>query len=111
MAELYHRVATAVAAAGTVRRDPVSAEFFAQVGVDASTLSVDAAQRLRDAGDAMLRAVVRHSDHLELSEQFDSVTGYEKSVRNLTWSYAAFLSALRARSATPADLMGSARVG
>jgi glucoamylase len=33
-----------------------------------------------------------------LSEQFDGVTGYEKSVKNLTWSYAAFLSAVRARS-------------
>jgi glucoamylase len=27
------------------------------------------------------------------------VTGYEKSVSNLSWSYASFLSALRARSA------------
>jgi glucoamylase len=47
----------------------------------------------------MLRAIVYHSDHYELSEQFDGTTGYEKSVRNLTWSYAAFLSAVRARSA------------
>jgi hypothetical protein len=26
----------------------------------------------------MLAAVIYHSDHLELSEQFDGVTGYEK---------------------------------
>jgi glucoamylase len=45
----------------------------------------------------MLQALTSHSDFLELSEQFDGSTGYEKSVRNLTWSYAAFLSALRAR--------------
>jgi glucoamylase len=45
----------------------------------------------------MLQAVVLHSDHLELSEQFDATTGYEKSVRDLTWSYAAFVSAARAR--------------
>ena len=44
----------------------------------------------------MLRAVVYHSDHLELSEQFDGTSGYEKSVRDLTWSYASFLSAVRA---------------
>ena len=56
------------------------------------------AAALTGAGDAMLRAVVFHSDHLELSEQFDGTTGYEKSVRNLTWSYAAFLSAVRARA-------------
>ena len=47
----------------------------------------------------MLQAVIFHSDHLELSEQFDGTTGYEKSVANLTWSYASFLSAVRARNA------------
>ena len=30
--------------------------------------------------------------------EFDTVTGYEKSVKNLTWSYAAFLFAVRART-------------
>ncbi|MBY3348890.1 glucoamylase [Rhizobium laguerreae] len=54
---------------------------------------------LRASSDVMLRAVVYHSDHYELSEQFDGTVGYEKSVRNLTWSYASFLSAVRARSA------------
>jgi glucoamylase len=58
----------------------------------------DVITKLQDAGDAMLAAVIYHSDHLELSEQFDGVTGYEKSVKNLTWSYAAFLSAVRART-------------
>ena len=48
----------------------------------------------------MLQAIVFHSDHFELSEQFDAVTGFEKSVRNLSWSYATFLSAIRARNAT-----------
>jgi len=48
----------------------------------------------------MLQAVVFHSDHLELSEQFDATTGYEKSVGNLSWSYASLLSALRARTAS-----------
>jgi glucoamylase len=46
----------------------------------------------------MLQAIVSHSDNLELSEQFDGTSGYEKSVRNFTWSYAAFLSAVRAKS-------------
>ena len=31
-------------------------------------------------------------------EQFDGITGYEKGAKNLTWSYAAFLSAVRART-------------
>ena len=78
--------------------DNLTRNFFAQVGV-AEGASVDAvAGDLRNAGDAMLRAIIYHSDHLELSEQFDGTSGFERSVRNLTWSYAAFLSAVRART-------------
>jgi glucoamylase len=51
------------------------------------------------AGDQLLQAVIFHSDNLELSEQFDATTGYEKSVSNLSWSYASYLSAIRARTA------------
>jgi glucoamylase len=48
----------------------------------------------------MLLAILDHSDHFELSEQFDAFTGYEKSVSNLSWSYAAYLSAIRTRPAS-----------
>jgi len=78
--------------------DQFSTAFFSQIGVTAATAVADVITKLQDAGDAMLAAVIYHSDHLELSEQFDAVTGYEKSIRNLTWSYAAFLSAVRART-------------
>jgi glucoamylase len=98
-AELYYRLARQVTASGTVPLDELSAGFFSQVGVGASATPAAAAAALAAAGDQMLRAVLFHSDHLELSEQFDAVTGYEKSVSNLSWSYASFLSALRARSA------------
>jgi glucoamylase len=77
--------------------DSLSATFFSQVGVTPATPPREAAAALRAAGDAMLQAIVYHSDHFELSEQFDAVTGFEKSVANLSWSYAAFLSAVRAR--------------
>jgi len=97
-AELYYRLATAVTASGTVPADSLSATFLAQVGVTSATSVADAVTALRSAGDQMLRAVVYHSDHFELSEQFDAVTGFEKSVANLSWSYAAFLSAVRARA-------------
>ena len=53
---------------------------------------------LQSAGDAMLQAIVFHSDHLELSEQFDATPAYQKSVSNLSWCYASFLSAIRARA-------------
>ena len=98
-AELYYRLAAKITSSRTVPADSLSATFLSQVGVTSSTPPLDAAAALRSAGDAMLQAIVYHSDHFELSEQFDAVTGFEKSVANLSWSYAAFLSAARARTA------------
>jgi glucoamylase len=99
-AELYYRLAAKITSSRTVPADSLSATFLAQVEVTSSTDPLTAATSLRAAGDAMLQAVLYHSDHFELSEQFDAVTGFEKSVSNLSWSYAAFLSAVRARTAT-----------
>jgi glucoamylase len=98
-AELYYRLATEIGTTRTVPYDDLSAEFFGQVGIGSSTTPDQAAAALDGAGDAMLQAVIYHSDNLELSEQFDGTSGYEKSVRDLTWSYAAFLSAVRAKTA------------
>jgi glucoamylase len=100
-AELYYRLAVKIISSRTVPADSLAAPFLAQVGVTAATAPLDAAAALRSAGDAMLGAIIEHSDHFELSEQFDAFTGYEKSVSNLSWSYAAYLSAIRARPATP----------
>jgi glucoamylase len=98
-AELYYRLAKQITTAGTVPLDNLSADFFSQVGVNGSTTPVAAAAALQSAGDQILQAVVFHSDHLELSEQFDATSGYEKSVSNLSWSYASFLSAVRTKNA------------
>jgi glucoamylase len=100
-AELYYRLAVKIISSRTVPADSLSAPFLAQVGVTAATPPLTAATALRSAGDAMLGAIIAHSDHFELSEQFDASTGYEKSVSNLSWSYAAHLSAIRARPTTP----------
>ena len=97
-AELYYRLAKQVTTAGTVPLDDLSASFFSQIGISASTTPAAAATALQAAGDQMLQAVVFHSDNLELSEQFDATTGYQKSVSNLSWSYASFLSAIRAKN-------------
>jgi glucoamylase len=97
-AELYYILAKQIQKAKAVPFDRFSITFFSQIGVTPATPVADVVSKLLDAGDAMLAAVIYHSDHLELSEQFDGITGYEKSVRNLSWSYAAFLSAVRART-------------
>ena len=96
-AELYYRLTTEITAANAIPLDANSTEFFNQVGITASTTPAAAATELQATGDQMLQAVIFHSDHLELSEQFDANTGYEKSVSNLSWSYASFLSAVRTR--------------
>jgi glucoamylase len=98
-AELYYRLATQIGTTHTVPYDDLSAGFFGQVGIGPESTPEQAAAALGSAGDAMLQAVIYHSDNLELSEQFDGTTGYEKSVQDLTWSYAAFLSAVRAKTA------------
>ena len=96
-AELYYRLAANILSSAAVPADSLSAAFLTQVGITATTAPLEAAAALRAAGDKMLQAIVFHSDHFELSEQFDADTGFEKSVSNLSWSYAAFLSAVRAR--------------
>jgi len=102
-AQLYYELASEIESSDKVPLDELSAPFFGQVGIGVATRPKVAVEALRTAGDAMLRAVVYHSDHLELSEQFDGISGYEKSVRDLTWSYAAFLSAARARTGQPVE--------
>jgi glucoamylase len=97
-AELYYRLANEIAKSQRVPFDQYSEPFFKQINVASNTPVATVVSSLQNARDAMLRAVIYHSDNLELSEQFDGVSGFEKSVRNLTWSYAAFLSAVRAKT-------------
>ena len=96
-AELYYALAAAIAGGAPLVFDALSSPFYAQVGLSSGASATDAVDALRSAGDRMLRAVILHSDHLELSEQFNGVTGFEMSVHNLSWSYASFMSAVRAR--------------
>ncbi len=96
-AQLYYELAAAVRNGTPVPSDPLAAPFLQQIGVSATDPPSQVANALRAAGDSMLNAVVYHSNSLELSEQFDQGSGYERSVTNLTWSYASFLLALAAR--------------
>jgi glucoamylase len=99
LAEIYYRLATEIENAPPPPDDQMLALFYQQIGLPEKPDAGAAVEALRDAGDRILQAVVYHSDNLELSEQFDQATGFQKSVSNLTWSYAAFLSAVKARTA------------
>jgi glucoamylase len=99
LAEVYYRLAGAVEQDNTsLPTGPLVEQFYEQIGLPAAPDAQSAVSALREAADSILNAVVFHSDNLELSEQYDETSGFEKSVSNLTWSYAAFLSAVRARS-------------
>lgn len=53
---------------------------------------------LRAKGDSFLAVVRRHADaEGSLSEQFDRYSGYQRGAVDLTWSYSAFLQAMKAR--------------
>lgn len=53
---------------------------------------------LRNLGDEFLEVVKSHaSQEGNMSEQFDRNTGFQRGARDLTWSYGAFLQAVRAR--------------
>jgi len=96
-AELYYRVAGEILDEGAnTLYTPAATAFFGQVDIQSKN-DPSAVGKLIGAGDAMLSAVLYHSDQLELSEQIDRNSGYQTSVRGLTWSYAAFLHALKAR--------------
>jgi glucoamylase len=96
-AQLYYELASAIQMGAAVPADPLADSFLTQVGVNAASAPADVVAALRRAGDSRLNAVIYHSNCLELSEQFDQGTGFERSVANLTWSYAAFLLAIAAR--------------
>ena len=96
-AQLYYELASAISNGAPVPNDSLATTFLSQVGVTGADPAPQVVTALRNAGDSMLNAVVYHSNELELSEQFDQASGYEKSVSNLTWSYAAFLLAMAVR--------------
>lgn len=97
LAEIHYRLASAIENDNAVLPSgPLVEQFYEQIELPANPGPQAAITALRAAADSILHAVVYHSDNLELSEQLDQKTGFQKSVSNLTWSYAAFLSAVRA---------------
>jgi glucoamylase len=95
-AELYYRVAKSIMSTSIVPSDPLATMFLNQVHMTPQNSAVEVASAFRTAGDRMLQALIFHSDNLELSEQLDRNNGFERSLANLTWSDASFLSAVRA---------------
>lgn len=115
-AQLYFCFAEAV---GRGARIPVSkenrtilAEFLAAAPEALGVETIEPRFRRRlfralfDRGDMFMAMVRAHTPASgELSEQFDQRSGAQTSARNLTWSYAAFVTAYASRKAA-SRLMG-----
>jgi glucoamylase len=81
------------------------AYYFATLGaaqlchLAAARTTPEAAQPWLQRGDAFLETVRAFTPLSgDLAEQFDKTTGIQTSARHLTWSYAAFISAVAART-------------
>jgi glucoamylase len=110
-AQFYFRFAEAV---GRGARIPVSGEnrsLLAGILAEApQALQADAIEprfrrrlfkELLNRGDMFMAMVREHTPATrELSEQFDQSSGAQTSAKNLTWSYAAFVTAFASRKAT-----------
>ncbi len=97
LAEYFYRVAYKIKKQRSFEINDDNRGFYNLAEINDNKDFTNAIDKLIKKGDKMLQAIIYHSDHLELSEQIDPILGYEQNVKNLTWSYASFLSAVRAR--------------
>ncbi|MBK5653190.1 MAG: glycoside hydrolase family 15 protein, partial [Rhizobium sp.] len=109
-AEVLYRTASHIAVSSNITITPLALPFYRSL-LATSSLDVEAGvfgdsdpvyhsiiERLKVTGDGFLEVVKTHVDAAgSMSEQFDRVTGYMRGARDLTWSYGAFLGAVRAR--------------
>lgn len=98
-AEFYFRLATALRGGALL---PVTAEnlrFRQRLGAADAADSPAMARLAYQHGDAIMRTVQAFTpDSGDLSEQFDHTTGVQTSAKQLTWSYAAFITAVASRA-------------
>ncbi|RKO85013.1 Six-hairpin glycosidase-like protein, partial [Blyttiomyces helicus] len=109
MAELYYRAAFELLSVGSAPVTSINQPFYAYLGVKApagTTLEAESAelanlvQQLVAEGDAYLDTLRFFlGSNQDMTEQFNPVTGVHQGARNLTWSYASFVTVARARSA------------
>ena len=113
-AELCYRARAEFLSRGSIAINDINRAFFASLPVDQPALfknnvsydssSVEYARildALRHQGDAFLRLSLAHMNQETgaMSEQFNRDTGYMQGARDLTWSYASYLTAYWSRDA------------
>jgi glucoamylase len=112
-AEMYYSAANLWQKQGKLAIDDTNHAFFAQLPVK-GTVSTQSGrtyaanqpefhvllQAIRDEGDSFLARAQFHADRGgALSEQINRDNGYMQGAHDLSWSYASFLTAVKARKA------------
>lgn len=123
-AEVFYRVVVEYKTAGSIEITSTSLPFFTYFASSVADLAAGAKytagsdQQFEDIinallgwGDAFLRRVKYHAaEGGNLSEQFNRDTGFEQGAQDLTWSYAALITAALARAEAVGDLTYAAAV-
>jgi glucoamylase len=99
-AEFYFRLAEALRRGAQLAASPANARFRQRLGTPEAVAGNGAlAQLALERGDAIMRTVQAFTPASgELSEQFDQTTGAQTSAKDLSWSYAAFITAAASRA-------------
>ncbi|KAF2451315.1 glycoside hydrolase family 15 protein [Karstenula rhodostoma CBS 690.94] len=112
-AEILYRTASHLSATGSLTTTPLNVDFYAALLPPSSSPDLfvnttyaaaeepfkTVVERLRHVGDEFLEVVKTHVDSEgSMSEQFDRETGFLRGATDLTWSYGAFLQAVKARN-------------
>ncbi|NBX77047.1 MAG: hypothetical protein EBQ92_10870 [Proteobacteria bacterium] len=105
-AEYYYRLGKMYLKRKRIIVTPSNKEFFRDLGFDFSVGVIDKSsrtftsliERLQTEGDEYLTRVKYHLDSDgQMSEQMNRWSGFLQGARDLTWSYASFLTALESR--------------
>jgi glucoamylase len=99
-AEFYFRLAAALEGPASLAVTQENRRFRLRLGLAEDGVERDAVRRLAlERGDAFMRTVRAFTPASgELSEQFDRSSGAQTSAKQLSWSYAAFITAAASRS-------------
>jgi len=107
-AEFYFRLAMALRSGEKLTATRENRRFLQRLGAAEAADSSEVATLAVQRGDGFMRTVRAFTPASgELAEQFDRTTGVQTSAKNLSWSYAAFITAAvsraRACRSTPAS--------
>eukprot|EP00828_Plagiopyla_frontata_P005121 TRINITY_DN11_c0_g1_i1.p1 TRINITY_DN11_c0_g1~~TRINITY_DN11_c0_g1_i1.p1 ORF type:complete len:716 (+),score=77.67 TRINITY_DN11_c0_g1_i1:203-2350(+) len=100
LGELFYRGATYTSQNGLP--EDHAQKWRELLNLDESNSVEDIANAMVSAGDSVMYRIYHYvkSDNFHMAEQLSKVNGTQLSARDLTWSYANVLTALKARNAT-----------